>query len=548
MMLRPLPVRNQVPSRHRLLSVVIALGAALTVLIAAPSAEAARGRRAKASGGGGGGGAVKVGVLNFTGPGEAASRAAASQALSSKKITVVPGAELSATAKQLHVRLDDDSGFKAVAKQLNLTAFVAGEVSKSKATLTVRTGNDGSVVGEESFAGADPKKVAATISKTFWKRLAGAFNKTNPPSGGGGCIAEEPSSSSSTEAEPAPSSSARSEEPAAAEPESKPRRKVAEADSSEGGSSEGAPRASKTKPAKADEAGDSGETPGDHPAVDVAIGVGDLLRSLAYNQLRNDLADDAHKLAKYSLPSGPLLAGKLDLFPFALMDADSVLADIGLAVDFSYLLPVVTSPGVGGTYKTASLAWAAGPKVRLPMGLFVTAAYGDRWYKLVRSNNNMSPAPVPTTDYKFVRLGGGIRHMVTDSLNLGANIAYDYCLGKPGQIASADFFPKTTCAGFELGAMVGYRVAESVELRAGIDFQRFGLAFHNNKNDINNMRPIAGGATDQYTNIYVSLAYVMGAGSSSGGGDAEKAASEKSDSDAKSDDGDDDGEDDDDSK
>src|SRR4051812_20529581 len=108
MMLRPLPVRNQVPSRHHLLSVVLALGAALTVITAAAPAEAVRGRHAKpkaSSGGGSSGGPVKVGVLNFTGPGEAASRAATSQALSSKKIVVVPAAELSATAKQLHVRL-----------------------------------------------------------------------------------------------------------------------------------------------------------------------------------------------------------------------------------------------------------------------------------------------------------------------------------------------------------------------------------------------------------------------------------------------------------
>src|SRR5205085_798353 len=140
-----------------------------------------------------------------------------------------------------------------------------------------------------------------------------------------------------------------------------------------------------------------------------------------------DLADNAHKLAKYSLPSGPILAGKIDLFPLGLIDSDSFLADVGLAVDFSYLLPVVTSPGVGGSYKTASLAWAVGPKVRLPAGLFATVAYGDRWYKLTRSNTNMDMAPVPATDYKFVRIGAGIRHMVTDSINLGANLAYDYC-------------------------------------------------------------------------------------------------------------------------
>jgi len=154
---------------------------------------------------------------------------------------------------------------------------------------------------------------------------------------------------------------------------------------------------------------------------------------------------------------------------------------------------------------------------------------------------------VPATDYKFVRIGGGIRHMVTDSLNLGANIAYDHCLGAPGQIGSADFFPKATCAGLEIGAMVGYRVAESIELRGGVDVQRFGLAFHNTPSDNNGSRPIAGGALDQYVNIYVNVAYIMGSGgSSSDGGDAEKAPSGKSDSGGKSDDDDDedDGEDD----
>src|SRR3569623_82584 len=154
--------------------------AALAVALAAPGAAQARPQRPDT----GPGASPKVGLMTFTGPGEAASRAAVEKALKSRKIIVVPASELTAAAKSAHVKLDGNAGFKAVSKALDLTAIVTGEVSKKKATVTVHTGEDGSSVGDETFQGADPKKVAAAISKTFWKKLDEPLNKTKPPSGG----------------------------------------------------------------------------------------------------------------------------------------------------------------------------------------------------------------------------------------------------------------------------------------------------------------------------------------------------------------------------
>lgn len=537
MMLRIPPVRHDRLTRpHNAVLFLAAVAAVVSSLAMAPDVHAARGRRGGGKAAAAPHGKTKVGVATFTGPGEAASRAAASNALSSKKIVVVSGAELGAAAKQLHVRLDDDGGFKAVAKSLNLTAIVQGEVSRDKATLTVRTGQDGSVVGEESFTGSNPQQVAGVVSKTFWKRLAGAFNKTNPPSGGGGSDTGDEASSATSEpaSEPAPTrESARParEEVAAAEPDRKVERK-SDTKAEESGSSR--PRAK----ASSSDSGEGGEKkseggeeaasePGVSPWFDGAVGLGDLMRSLSYNQPRSDLGGTP--VANYSLPQAPSAMAKFDFYPGAMLGTGGFLEDVGLALDLAYLLPVVTTPGVGGPYKTASFSWAVGPKVRLPAGFFATVAYGDHWFKLAKSNSSMSASTnVPATDYKYVRIGAGIQRHVSSSLSLMANLAYDRCLGQPGQIGSAAYFPKMTCAALEAGAGAGYRITNSVELRAGVDLRRFGLAFHNTPSDIGKT-PIAGGAIDQYIQLYVAVAYVMGGGGSSSSGDAESADAAKKD-------------------
>ncbi|HEX2659397.1 MAG TPA: hypothetical protein VHU40_14035 [Polyangia bacterium] len=459
---------------------------------------------------------------SFTGPGEAATHAAVVRALQSKKIVVVSGSELQAAAKKQRVRLEDDAGYKAVSEALSLTAVVTGELSKKKATLTLRNGEDGSVVDEVTFVGADPRKVAAVVGRTFWKRTASGFKKTRPPGSGGG--------GSSALAQQAESAASEPEAPAEPEPDSKPaavassRKKPADEEkaepSEEKGKSESSSKASAEKPAD-EESGDEGA---DEAAV-IAVGFSDLMRSLTYNQARNDLnPDSTAKAATYSLPKAPNLIAHVDFFPLAFSSTD-MLSKVGLTVDLAYLLPVVTSPGVGGSYKTSSLAWSAGLKVRLPYGLYVLGAYGDQWFKLTRSNSNMAPAPVPGTDYKFARLGVGIRKQVTSSLNLMASLGYDHCLGKPGQIATDLYFPKATCAAAEASAGIGYKVMPSVELRAGVDWRRYGLAFHVNPNDIGANRPIAGGALDQYTQIYVALAYIIGGASAEGDGAAAKKTS-----------------------
>jgi len=498
-------IANRVLSQSRAL-VIVAFAAAIAVAAPGPALAKAKGHGGKPHGA-----PPKVGVMTFTGPGEAASRAAVEKALKARKIVVVPAAQLSAAAKSAHVKLDGNDGFKAVSKALDLTAIVSGEVSKKKATITVHTGEDGSSVGDETFQGADPKKVAATIGKTFWKKLAGPFNKTKPPSGGSFEAPppeEEPSPAGGAEAASEPKSEAKSESPAKETPAEKTPEKTEETESK-----------TETKTAAKSEAAGAGEEsePTSDPAVDVSAGPAWFMRSLSFNQPRNDLSDT--KVANYSLPRAPVLFLRGDIFPGALAGMSGVAANIGLTVDVSYLLPVVTSKGTDGDYKTTGLAYALGLKARLPFGTFITVSYGDQAFKLTKSNGNMPDAVVPGVSYKFARIGAGIRDQVTATLMLQANAGYLQCLGKPGDIAAGSYFPNTKCNGFEAGVGAGYRLSPALEIRAGVDWRRFGLAFNVKPSDVTNdpstTPAVAGGAIDQYIQVYAGVAYVFGGGSSS---------------------------------
>jgi|GEM_PF-1721540 len=509
---------NRVLSRSAALAALACL-AAFAAAVAAPGAAQAKPKRAAKPHGA----APKVGLMTFTGPGEAASRGAVEKALKSRKIIVVSASELSSAAKSAHVKLDGNDGFKAVAKALDLTAIVTGEVSKKKATITVRTGDDGSSVGEEAFQGADPRKVAATISKTFWKRLAGAFNKTKPPSGGSFEAPppeEEPAAAGGAEA----SNEAKTEAPAPP-PEKSEKSEETSASKSE----KTTEKAEKTEKAEAkSEAADEGEAPAS-PAVDVAAGPALFMRSLSFNQTRNDLS--ATKVANYSLPRAPVLFFRGEIFPAALAGVTGFASDLGLLADVSYLLPVVTSKGVDGDYKTTGLAYAVGVKARLPLGTFLSVSYGGQAFKLTKSNASMPDAVVPGVSYKFARVGAGIRDQVTPSLMLQANLGYLQCLGKPGDIAAGNYFPRTKCNGFEAGVGAGYRLAGPWELRAGVDWRRFGLAFNVKRSDVMTdplaTPAIAGGAIDQFIQVYVGLAYVFGGGSASAPAEAGSASAEK---------------------
>ncbi|MES1206783.1 MAG: hypothetical protein ABUS79_12675 [Pseudomonadota bacterium] len=479
----------------------------------------------------------RLGIVNFRGPGEGATRNAVMKAAKAKKYQVVGGQQIAKAASKLKVSLDTNDSFLSVARELGISAFVTGEVTKKKATLTVRLGADGSVGAEASWSGPNPRKLSAAVHKTFWRRLGSAIDRAKAPSGA--------KQAAVAEAEPVPETGA--DEPgdddndkkSGKEDKKSDEKKTASADESDGnadgdGDGDSSRRSKKKKKKSADdesgdenvisekaepEETDSGERP---EALVLAVGPRVLSRSLNYVQ------DIYRGNSKYSLPAAPEVGLAVDVYPAA-FSTGGFAANIGLTAAFSYMLPVVKTPvaaGMGtGSYTTYSQNWSIGAKVRLPMGVFGTVAYGDQRYQLLKPSTG-GGIDVPMVDYRYVRVGAGGRIKVTPEVSLMANFGYLHCLAL-GQIKTTAYFPKATCGAVELGAGLGYRFTRSLELQAGGELRRYGLAFHNTPADAQDpSHRIAGGAVDQYIMGYVALAVVFGGESAGGGGHSEAAEEE----------------------
>ncbi len=432
-------------------------------------------------------GKAHIGVLSLRGAGEGVVRAKISAALKANGFQVVGTEQLESSASSLGVSLDSDKGLVAVARELNVSAFVSGELSKKKAALTVRNGADGSVLGDDSFAGPNPKKIAAAVGSTFWRQLGPAVRQGKPPSGAKtkAVIAEEA----------APAEEAADDAPAGAPPaaEEKPRkrsRRVAEAEpeAAAPAAREADVARPRAKPAEPEESGPEGAL----PALTLGIGAAGMNRSLSWHQ------DNSNSLAPYSLPAGPQAAVWLEAYPAAFSTA-GFASRIGVFGEFNQGFGV-NSTANGGTTKltTAFQDFLAGVKLRWPVSIFapyLSAAYGAQSFKLTTQSG--TPPMIPSVAYKFIRIGLGSRADITPQLS--ADLGFAFMLltdaGKnAGELKSATYFPSATGYAVDIGASIAYRFTRIIGARAGVDFRQYGLS----ANPGPMAALIAGGATDRY--------------------------------------------------
>jgi len=428
-------------------------------------------------------GKARVGVLALRGAGEGVVRAKISATLKSNGFQVVGTEQLESSASGLGVSLDSDSGLHAVAKELNISAFVSGELSKKKASLTVRNGADGAVLGEDSFAGANPKKIAALVGSTFWRQLGPAVRQGKPPAGAKtkAVIAEE--------APPPPEEAAEEAAPPAAEERPRKKTKAAAAAAPE---AEAAPEEPKAKARPAEPAEEGGSEGAVLPALTLGIGANGVNRSLAWHQ------DMSGTLAPYSLGAGPEASVWLEAYPAA-FTGSGVASRIGVFGGFNQGFGVNSTANSGATKLTTSFQdYLAGAKFRWPVSVFapyLSVAYGAQAFKLTTQSGT---APmIPSVAYKFLRFGVGSRADFTPQISADLGVAFLLLTdaGKgAGEIKSAAYFPGTTGNAIDVTASVAYRFTKILGARVGIDFRQYGLS----ANPATGATLVAGGATDRF--------------------------------------------------
>jgi hypothetical protein len=455
----------------------------------------------------------RVGVPKFEGPQEALVRKRVMQVLKSQGYDLVKSREIEGTG----ISLDSNDGFRALAKELALSAIVTGELSPKKARLAVRDGSDGSVSGEGSFAGANPRKVAAEVGKSFWRRLGSAVERGKVPAG-----AKKPQASAVAEApedkEDAPDAAGDDDSgDKDKSSDDKPSKTTAKRESDDSGSSsssssdEDADRPRKRRKKAATEVVEEESSPGtpsEYSWLEAGVGGRGFSRNLLYHQ------DIAAALRQYQLNTGPAAVADIVFYPLAIAGGGPA-ANIGVEVGIEQAFGITSRVGMstafpqGATFPTVIHDYYAGARYRLPLGeheLAFLAGGGEHAYAF-RSNGSADRTllDLPDTIYRYARAGLEARFALPYGVSILAGGGYRYILNGGGQIKDT-FFPHLTVQGVDANLGVAYKVTPMIEARLVGDLRRYFYDMHSVMSD----RLLAGGAVDQYISVTGMLAFMLG--------------------------------------
>ena len=130
-----------------------------------------------------GAGGKRAGVPKFDGAQEVVVRKQVMKALKAHGYALAKSREMDLGLANTGALLESDDGFAKVAKELALSVIVTGEIGRKRAKITVHDGSDGSLLGQAAFPGANPRKMAAEVARTFWSKLGGEVERGRVPSG-----------------------------------------------------------------------------------------------------------------------------------------------------------------------------------------------------------------------------------------------------------------------------------------------------------------------------------------------------------------------------
>jgi hypothetical protein len=461
--------------------------------------------------------AKRAGVPKFDGAQEALVRKKVMQSLKAHGYDLAKSREMEIGLANTGALLDNDEGFAKVAKELALAVIITGEVGKKRAKIQAHDGKDGSLLGQASFAGANPKKVMAEVGRDFWKKLGADIQRGKAPSGAKKpsklAVAESPDDDENTpdaageggDSEPAPEPTGRKSK--ASEP-------VAAAEGG-GDAGEDAPKKKKKKAKKAkldEDVGEDEDAAGIiPPTLDISIGLSFVNRSVTYNQ---DVSTPG--LRPYSLPAGFAPVANAVWYPLASF-MDGPMAGIGIEAHVEKAFFVSSTLPTGEKFGTTIQQFSGGVRYRVPFGAghdaYASVIGGEHAFVFTSPPgmpNARETLDIPDTIYRFVRAGIGVRLELPANLTATVAAGYRHILNGAGTHFQ-QVFPHSTVAGVDAMVMGGYRLAPNWEARVIIDWRRYFSAMNcNTTTMVCDVRFTAGGAVDQYLSFSGGIAYTWG--------------------------------------
>jgi hypothetical protein len=443
--------------------------------------------------------AKRVGVAKFNGAQEALVRKKVMAVLKAHGYELVRSRDVQAAAESTSASLDSDDGLKTIAKELNLVAIVTGDVAAKRAKLVVHDGSEGSVLGDATFSGANPHKVAADVGGSFWRKLGADIGRGHAPSG-----AKKNQKASEPEA---------GEEEATPAPAGEPAGGGAGEAAAAGGEAAAAAPPPSTKKGKlkmegepAPEEPSAPRAPSGLSWLDVQIGGGGLNRSLTFHQ---DYDPAGNQLQTYSLPFGPVGIARAVVYPFDPL-IGGILGNWGF--EARAMIGFISSNlSSGASFSNTVHDFSGGTRFRFLFGsandVYISARYGEDAFTFNTSDPvQRGTLRTPDTIYHYFRPGVGVQLALPSALSLELNAGYRYVLNKGGSQISTAFFPRLSVQGADAEADLGYAFNEMYGLRLGVQWTRYWYSF--------NVKPgdtfLVGGAVDQSFQFTVSLVFTLG--------------------------------------
>jgi hypothetical protein len=432
--------------------------------------------------------------------GEASLRAKISETLKQHKIQVAAPGQVGKAVRKGGVPSAEE-GWARLARKLKVDGFLEVTLSKSgpkrQAEIVVRNGADGEVAGQETFsAKGPPKRLAAVLAASFWKRLGEAVDGTGrtPSSRRERPAGEESTGLVARDLPPPEADSSRSEN-------QQTRRKpvVESAPDREAGESA----------APADAPGDSSTHEDTETPEAVTSRPGHRADALRMIEVELD-GRVMRRLFQYVpvttapyyfMNFVPLVAGRVSWYP---------ITYLGVFAQGEF-----TSAPKDGAYGAATREFMIGAQLRIPLSrgqVGGSAAFFQHAFTIADTPDLNDPPrstlPTPDTTYTGARVALNGRLRLTDRILIGLEGAYRL-VTNPGegvnQVRSAEYFPNAAVtAGIDGALFVGVGVHRAVELRAGVDYRRYFFGA------VQGNTIMASGAQDDYLALSLGVVGVFG--------------------------------------
>ena len=433
----------------------------------------------------------RIGVPKFEGAREAAVRKKVMQALKAHGYEPVRSREIQDAMSHAGTGIDSRDGLKTLAKELALSAIVTGEVSSKRAKIVVSDGSDGAVLGDASFTGANPRKLAKVVGLTFWKKLGLDVGRGHVPAG-----AKKPpksSGASSPEDDESNEGEATGGNDEGEAPPAKPNEGNA--------SSEAAPPLEKKEEAPPEERS-APSVPSGRPWLDVEVGAGGLNRSLTFNQ------NMTPGLLSYRLGVGTIAVANVVLYPLD-PSFGGLLGGIGLEGELQQGFATTSTASINGmssSYNNVTHDYAGGARYRITFAgvddVYLSGSYGEDTYAFSGRNAALQS---PDTIYRYVRPGLGLQLAIAGRLSVLLGGGYRVVLNHAGA-QFQQYFPRSTVAGADAEVEARYALSRMFQLRAGLEWRRYWFALNSQPADAY----VAGSAVDQSFAFTARVAVLLG--------------------------------------